>query len=131
MAKKLDHVAVAVPSIDEALPFYRDALGLDYRGKEEVADQGVKVGVFIAGEVRVELLEPTSPGSSVAKFLDKRGAGLHHIALAVDDIKAELARLASANVSLIDASPRKGAGGALIAFIHPGKAGVLVELVER
>jgi len=132
MERKLDHVAVAVRSISEALPFYRDVLGLEYRGEETVPGQGVKVAVLGAGENRIELLEPTTPDSPVARFLEKNGPGLHHIALCTDDLAAELERLAAKGVRLIDAVPRNGAEGTRIAFLHPrAAAGVLIELVER
>jgi methylmalonyl-CoA/ethylmalonyl-CoA epimerase len=132
MERIVDHVAVAVRSISEALPFYRDMLGLEYRGDEAVPGQGVKVAVLEAGETRVELLEPTAPDSPVARFLDSKGPGLHHIAFRIEGLADELKRLAGQGVRLIDSEPRKGAEGARIAFLHPGAAGgVLIELVER
>ena len=132
MARKLDHVAVAVRSISAALPFYRDVLGLAYHGEEDVSGQGVKVAVLAAGDVRIELLEPTSPESPVARFLDKKGEGLHHVAFRADDLALELKDLAGKGVRLIDPEPRSGAEGTHIAFLHPGAgAGVLIELVER
>ncbi len=132
MAKKVDHVAVAVRSIEESLRFYRDLLGLEHIGDEEVAEQKVRVAVLRAGETRVELLEPTAPDSPVARFIDKKGEGLHHIAFRVDGIEGELERLAAHGTRLIDAHPRVGAEGARIGFIHPAASGgVLIELVER
>jgi methylmalonyl-CoA/ethylmalonyl-CoA epimerase len=132
MARKLDHVAVAVHSINAALPFYRDVLGLVYQGEEDVPGQGVKVAVLAAGDVRIELLEPTAPDSPVARFLDKKGEGLHHIAFRADDIAVELKDLSARGVRLIDPEPRSGAEGTCIAFLHPDAgAGVLIEFVER
>lgn len=132
MAKKVDHVAVAVRSIEESLRFYRDLLGLEHIGDEEVAEQKVRVAVLRAGETRVELLEPTASDSPVARFIATKGEGLHHIAFRVDGIEGELERLAAHGTRLIDAQPRVGAEGARIGFIHPAaSSGVLIELVER
>jgi len=132
MTKKVDHLAVAVRSIEKSLPFYKDLLGLDHMGDEEVAEQKVKVAVLGAGETRVELLEPTAPDSPVARFIEKSGEGLHHIAFRVDGIDAELKRLAAQGTRLIDAQSRVGAEGARIGFVHPAASGgVLIELVER
>ncbi len=132
MAKRVDHVAVAVRSIEDSLGFYRDLLGLEHVGDEEVAEQRVRVAVLRAGETRVELLEPTAPDSPVGRFIDRSGEGLHHIAFRVEKIDDELARLAAGGTKLIDRKPRTGAEGARIAFIHPATSGgVLVELVER
>ncbi len=132
MVDSLDHVAIAVRSIDEALPFYRDVLGLDLLGFEEVPTQKIKVAVLSAGQTRIELLEPVSPESPVQKYLDKNGEGLHHIAFRSDGIEAELDRLDRAGIRLVDRSPRPGAEGARIAFLHPKATGkVLIELVER
>lgn len=132
MQGKLDHVAVAVHSISAALPFYRDVLGLEYKGEESVPGQKVTVAVLEAGDTRIELLEPAAPDSPVARFLDGKGEGLHHLAFRVRGLEAELERLSEQGVRLIDAKPRSGAEGTRIAFIHPGAAGgVLIELVER
>ena len=132
MVDSLDHVAIAVRSIDEALPLYRDVLGLDLLGFEEVPTQKVKVAVLSAGQTRIELLEPVSPESPVQKYLDKNGEGLHHIAFRSEGIEAELDRLDRAGIRLVDRSPRPGAEGARIAFLHPKATGkVLIELVER
>ena len=129
---KIEHIGIATHRIDDALRFWRDALGLRVVETEEVAEQGVRVAMLPLGEPRVELLEPTSESSPVAKFLQKRGAGVHHIAVRVDDIRASLARLKGQGVRLIDESPRVGAGGCLVAFVHPTSAGgVLLELVEH
>ncbi|MDQ1524233.1 MAG: methylmalonyl-CoA/ethylmalonyl-CoA epimerase [Pyrinomonadaceae bacterium] len=129
---KIEHIGIATYKIDDALKFWRDALGLSVVETEEVAEQGVRVAMLPVGEPRIELLEPTSDASSVAKFLEKRGAGIHHIAVGVDDIRAALARLKAQGARLIDESPRVGAGGCLVAFVHPASAGgVLLELVEH
>ena len=129
---RIEHIGIATQRIDEALEFWRDALGLRVVETEEVEDQGVRVAMLPVGEPRIELLEPTHPASPVAKFLEKRGAGIHHIAVRVDDIRAALARLKEQGARLIDETPRVGAGGCLVAFIHPSSAGgVLLELVER
>ena len=129
---KIDHVGIATRELSEALGFWRDALGLEVVETEEVAEQGVRVAMLPIGETRVELLEPTSEASPVAKFLEKRGAGIHHIAVRVDDIRATLAHLKEQGLRLIDETPRTGAGGCLVAFIHPSSAqGVLLELVEH
>ena len=124
----VDHVAVAVPSIEEARPLYERLSGVSGSPVEELPEQGVRV--LFVGEV--ELLEPLSPESSVARFLERRGPGLHHIAYRTPDIHAELARLAEAGFELIDTEPRPGAGGHLVAFLHPRSTGkTLVELVQR
>ena len=129
---KIEHIGIATHKIDDALVFWRDALGLSVLDTEEVAEQGVRVAMLPLGEPRVELLEPTSESSPVAKFLEKRGPGIHHIAVRVDDIRATLAHLKQQGMRLIDDAPRVGAGGCLVAFVHPAAAGgVLLELVEH
>ena len=129
---KIEHIGIATRTLDDALGFWRDALGLEVEEVEEVAEQGVRVAMLPIGETRVELLEPTSEASPIARFLEKRGAGVHHIAVRVDDIGATLMRLKEKGLRLIDEVPRKGAGGCLVAFIHPSSAnGVLLELVEH
>jgi methylmalonyl-CoA/ethylmalonyl-CoA epimerase len=129
---KIEHLGVATRALDDALEFWRDALGLEVVHTEEVEDQRVRVAMLPIGETRVELLEPTSEDSPIAKFLEKRGPGIHHIAVRVDDIRATLATLKERGARLIDETPRKGAGGCLVAFIHPSAAnGVLLELVEH
>ncbi len=129
---KIEHIGIATHNIDDALKFWRDALGLRVVETEEVAEQGVRVAMLPVGEPRIELLEPISESSPVAKFLEKRGAGIHHIAVRVDDIRATLQRLKEGGARLIDETPRTGAGGCLVAFIHPATAGgVLLELVEH
>ncbi|MBI4676265.1 MAG: methylmalonyl-CoA epimerase [Elusimicrobia bacterium] len=130
--KGLAHIAVAVRDIEEASRFYRDVLGLQSSGLETVPEQKVKVAFFSGGGADVELLEPTSPDSPIAKFLETRGPGLHHLAFEVDDLEAEMKRLRGLGVSFIDSAPRPGSHGARVAFIHPKSAGgVLVELCER
>lgn len=129
---KIEHIGIATHKIDDALEFWRDALGLRVVETEEVAEQGVRVAMLPLGEPRVELLEPTSDASPVAKFLEKRGPGIHHIAVRVDDIRASLQRLKEQGARLIDDAPRVGAGGCLVAFVHPSATGgVLLELVEH
>ncbi len=131
MRARLDHIGIAVADLDAALRFYRDALGLEVEAPEEVASQRVRAHFIPAGEVALELLEATAPDSPIARYVEKRGPGLHHITLRVDDIEAALARLKARGVRLIDERPREGAHGSLVAFIHPGSAhGVLVELKQ-
>jgi methylmalonyl-CoA/ethylmalonyl-CoA epimerase len=129
---KLDHIGIATRQIDEALGLWRDTLGLSLDHEEEVVEQGVRVGMLAIGDTHVELLEPLSDDSPVGRFLKKRGPGVHHIAVRVDDIRAELARLKTRGARLIDPEPRVGAGGCLVAFVHPSSTGgVLLELVEH
>jgi LAO/AO transport system kinase len=127
----LDHVGIAVGDLAQALAFYRDALGLEVEPPEEVPSQRVRAHLVPVGEATLELLEPTAPDSPIAKFIEKRGPGVHHLTLRVDDIHAALARLKDRGVRLIDDQPRPGAEGALIAFVHPASThGVLVELKQ-
>lgn len=131
MTKKINHIGVAVKSIEAAAPFYRDVLGMVFEGTEVVAEQKVKVAFFSVGESRVELLEPTADDSPVAKFLEKNGEGTHHVAYEVDDLVATLEKLKAAGVRLIDEVPRCGAHGTKIAFLHPkASGGVLTELCQ-
>lgn len=132
MKATLDHVGIAVTDIGEALAFYRDALGLEIRPAEEVPSQKVRAHFMPAGETALELLEATAGDSLIARFTDKRGPGLHHITLRVEDLAAALDELRARGVRLIDDTPRPGAHGSLVAFIHPSSAqGVLVELTQR
>lgn len=132
MKATLDHIGIAVGDLSQALAFYRDALGLDVEPPEEVPSQRVRAHFVPVGEATIELLEPTSADSPIAKFIEKRGPGVHHVTLRVDDIRAALARLTARGVRLIDEVPREGAEGALIAFVHPASThGVLVELKQR
>ena len=131
MTNGIDHVGIAVKSIDEASKFWVDMLGFRLSRIEEVPEQKVRVAILKAGETTIELLEPTSPDSPVQRFLEKRGEGLHHLTLETDDLAGQLKKLKAANGDLIDEQPRTGAGGAKIAFLHPKSAyGVLVELCE-
>ena len=131
MKATLDHIGIAVANIDEALRFYRDALGLEIEAPEEVSSQRVRAHFIPLGQSALELLEATDDSSPIAKYNAKRGPGLHHITLRVDDIAAALARLRERGVRLIDEVPRPGAHGSLVAFVHPSSAhGVLVELMQ-
>jgi methylmalonyl-CoA/ethylmalonyl-CoA epimerase len=137
MKATLDHIGIAVANLDEALAFYRDALGLEIEAPEDVASQRVRAHFIPLGSpaertgASLELLQATDPSSPIAKYLEKRGPGLHHLTLRVDDIAAALARLKAHGVRLIDEAPRPGAHGSLVAFIHPSSAhGVLVELKQ-
>ena len=128
---KINHLGIATKGIDEALGFWADALGLENLHSEIVEDQKVRVAMLPIGESRIELLEPTSDDSPISKFLEKRGAGIHHIAIEVDDIEAALEQLKAKGMRLIDQSPRIGAEGCLVAFVHPSSTnGVLLELVQ-
>ena len=130
-AKAVNHIGIAVRSIDAQRSFYEGALGAVFEGVEEVPDQKVRVGFFRIGGVRLELLEPTDPTSTVAAFLEKRGEGLHHVALTVEGIEARIAELKQAGVRMIDDKPRPGAHHMQIAFLHPKSTfGVLTELCE-
>lgn len=131
MTDKINHIGIAVKNIETATPLYRDILGMQFEGVEEVAEQKVRVAFFGVGESRIELLEPTSPDSPVARFLEKNGEGIHHLAYQVEDLAATLRQLKAAGVRLIDEVPRRGAHGTLIAFLHPkATAGVLTELCQ-
>ena len=129
--KSLNHIGIAVRSIDEQKAFYEGALGLAFEGLEDVPSQKVRVAFFRAGDVRIELLEPTDPESPITKFLDKRGEGLHHLAFAVEDIQARIDELKHSGFRMIDERPRAGAHHMQIAFVHPKSSfGVLTELCE-
>lgn len=131
-APVLDHVAIAVKDLDAAIAVYRDVLGLTLHETEEVADQQVMTAIFGEGTGRIELISPTTQDSGVARFLEKRGEGLHHICLQVPDIRAALKKLEEGGHQLIDREPRIGAGGKLIAFLHPKAGrGVLIELSQN
>ncbi len=130
--KNIDHIGIAVKSIEQAGKFYTDVLGLDIEDIETVAEQKVNVAFIPITDSEVELLESIEPDGPVAKYIEKRGEGIQHIAFRVDDIKQSLAELKEKGVRLIDQTPRHGAGGAKIAFIHPKETnGVLVEICER
>jgi methylmalonyl-CoA epimerase len=128
----LDHVGIAVSNLDDALRFYRDALGLEIDAPEEVVSQRVRAHFVPVGEAALELLEATAEDSPIAKYVGRRGPGLHHITLRVEDIRGALNQLRARGVRLIDEQPREGAHGSLVAFIHPSSAhGVLVELTQQ
>lgn len=132
MLHGFDHIAIAVPSLDQALPIWRDLLGFEMHGIEVVADQKVRVAILTKGGDRVELVEPTSVDSPVAKYIAKHGPGLHHVCLLVDGLKDLLDRLKASGVQLIDEEPKPGANGRDIAFVHPRSVGgVLIELSEK
>jgi methylmalonyl-CoA/ethylmalonyl-CoA epimerase len=131
MKVTLDHIGIAVKDLRDALAFYVDALGLELQAVEDVPAEGVRACFIPVGEARLELLEATAADSPIARYVEKRGAGLHHITLRVEDIHQALAQLKSRGVRLIDNQPRVGAEGALVAFIHPaGTHGVLIELKQ-
>ena len=129
---KIDHIGIATDAIEQALPVWRDALGLTVDSRDEVGEQGVRVAMLAIGDTHIELLEPLAPDSPVGKFLQKRGPGIHHIAVRVSNIRKALSELKEKGARLIDETPRVGANGCLVAFIHPSAAnGVLLELVEH
>ena len=132
MLKKIDHIGIAVTSLEEAIPFYEKALGLKCEHIEEVASQKVKTAFFAVGEVHIELLEPTASDSPVAKFLEKNGSGGHHVAFGTDDVPDQLKQAKEAGCRLINESPIDGAGGKQIAFLHPKSTfGVLTEFCSK
>jgi methylmalonyl-CoA/ethylmalonyl-CoA epimerase len=132
MIKKVDHIGIAVKSIEEALPFYTDVLGLEVQGIEEVESEKLKVAFIKVGDTKLELLEATSPDSAVAKHIEKRGEGIHHVALGVDSIQERIDEIKAKGIQMIQDQPKVGAGGALVAFMHPKSTGrVLVELCEK
>ncbi len=134
MFEQIDHVGIAVANLDEAIKPYMELFGLKKENVEfeEVPEQKVKVAVFMAGPNRLELLQPTSPESTIAKFIEKKGEGMHHLAMRVKDIEKALADAKAKGIKLIDEKPRAGAGEAKIAFLHPkSTGGVLIELTER
>ncbi len=129
---KINHLGIAVKEIDEALKFWQDALGLENVHTEEVAEQKVRTAMLPIGETKIELLEPTAADSPIAKFLEKRGGGIHHIAVEVENIVESLAKLKAQGARLIDETPKIGAENCLIAFVHPSASGgVLLELVQK
>jgi methylmalonyl-CoA/ethylmalonyl-CoA epimerase len=131
MLTKINHIGIAVKSLDETLPFYRDNLGMEFMGIEEVAEQKVRVAMLQVGESKIELLEPTSADSPVAKFIEKNGPGIHHLAYEVGDIEAAIAKMLGDGARMIDETPRNGAHGTRIAFVHPKSSnGVLTELCQ-
>ena len=131
-AAQIDHIGIAVQSLNEALAFYQDALGLEASGLVTVAQEQVRVAILPAGEPRIELLEATSNDSPIARFLERRGEGLHHIAMKVPDLNAAVARLKAAGSRLVTEQVQIGAGGYRYVFVHPKSArGVLLELIEE
>ncbi len=132
MVKKVDHIGVAVSNLEEAISFYTGILDLELEGIEVVADQKVRVAFLPVGDTEIELLESTEPGGPIAKFIEKKGQGIQHIAFRVENIEEALEDMRKKGIRLIDEKPRYGAGGAKIAFLHPKSThGVLVELCER
>ena len=130
--KQIDHIGIAVEDLDRQVKFYNDVLGLKCSEIEEVPDQKVKVAIFPVGEVRIELLQPTAEDSPIARFLEKKGEGIHHIAYLVSDLDTNLKHLKEQEIQLIDSKPRIGAGAHKIAFLHPQSTfGVLTELCEH
>ena len=131
MIKKVNHIAVVVPDLDSSMKFWVDGLGLEFTNKEHVASQSVDVAFLTVGDSKIELLQPTDNESGVARYLEKKGSGMHHICFEVDDIEAVLTKLKAADVQLINEAPVLGSDGRKFAFIHPKSAnGVLVELYE-
>jgi methylmalonyl-CoA epimerase len=129
---KIEHIGIAVTSLEEAVAAYEDSLGLAVTRYEDVPEDGVRVAMIPVGDSRLELLEATTPESPVARFLARRGPGIHHIAFEVDDIDQTLNRLKTAGARVVDEVPRRGAGGTRVAFVHPSSlGGVLLELVEH
>ena len=131
MITKIDHLGIAVRSLDEAMVYYQDVLGLTCEGREEVESQKVRTAFFACGDVHLELLEPTAEDSPIAKFLDKNGPGIHHLAFATDDITGQLAQAGAKGARLIHEIPFAGAGDKLVAFLHPKSTfGVLTEFCQ-
>lgn len=130
MINRIDHIGIAVKSIEDALKLYTDALGLEVKDIEIVEAQKVRTAIIPVGESKIELIESTDPEGVIARYIEKRGEGLHHLALAVSDIEQALDDLQSKDVPLIDEKPRSGVEDSRIAFLHPKAAGVLIELVE-
>lgn len=132
MLGKIEHIAIAVADIDAALSHYRDVWALELESRERVEDQGVEEAMLPLGESYLQLLAPTGPDTTVAKFLERRGEGLHHIAYEVEDLEGALSRLKELGIPLIDEQPRRGGRGHMVAFVHPkGNHGLLVELIQR
>jgi methylmalonyl-CoA/ethylmalonyl-CoA epimerase len=129
---KVDHIGIAVSNLDDAIKLYKDVLGLELHGIEEVEEQKVKVAFLPVGDTEIELLESTSPEGPIARYIEAKGQGIQHIAFQVDNIETALEEMKSKGMRLIDEKPRYGAGGAKIAFLHPKSTnGVLIELCER
>lgn len=132
MLRKIDHLGIAVRSLDEAVDYYEKALGLMCKGREEVPSQGVRVAFFMVGDVRLELIAPTSGECAVSKYLEKNGEGLHHVAFETDDIVAQLQKARDAGCRLVNEIPVEGADGRQVAFLHPKSThGVLTEFCSK
>ena len=132
MIKEIDHIGIAVNDLKEAMSIYKDLLGLEFMGTETIEDQKIIHATFLADRVKIELVQSTHPDGPIGKFIEKRGEGIHHIAFRVENIDESLKELRAKGVKLINETPRIGAGGAKIAFIHPkDMKGVLIELMER
>jgi methylmalonyl-CoA/ethylmalonyl-CoA epimerase len=132
MIQKISHIGIAVKSLDEVIPYYEKSLGMKCEGREEVASQKVKVAFFPVGDTRIELLEPTSPDSPIAKFIEQKGEGIHHVAFQTTDVNAQLAQAKEAGVRLINETPVPGAHGMQVAFLHPKSThGVLTEFCSE
>jgi methylmalonyl-CoA/ethylmalonyl-CoA epimerase len=132
MLHKIEHIALAVGDLDATIAFYRDVWGLEVSHRERVEDQGVEEAMLPLGESHLQLLAPTGPDTTVGKFVERRGEGIHHIAYEVDDLESALAELKSKGVKLIDERPRRGGRGHMVAFVHPrNNHGILVELIQR
>ncbi|MGM0689471.1 MAG: methylmalonyl-CoA epimerase [Bacillota bacterium] len=132
MFEKIDHIGIAVSDLEKAISFYRDQIGLEFKGTEVVEEQKVKVAFFPVGESKIELLQTTVPSGPVGVFIEKKGEGIHHLSFRVNNIEDKLKELKDKGIALIDEKPRYGAGGAKIAFLHPkSTGGVLIEICER
>jgi len=132
MIKKVDHIGIAVKSLDKTLPFYTEVLQLPLLGIEEVVSEKVRVAFLKAGETKLELLEPLNEESAIAKYIEKRGEGIHHVALGVDSIEERIREIKEKGIRMINEEPKTGAGGALVAFMHPKSTeGILYELCEK
>lgn len=132
MIKKVDHIGIAVRSLEQALPFYTEVLNLPLIGIEEVTSEKVRVAFISVGETKLELLEPTSDESAIAKFIEKRGEGIHHVALGVSSIEERIEDMKNKGIKMIHNQPKLGAGGALVAFMHPkSTGGILYEFCQK
>ena len=131
MIQRIDHIGVAVNSIEEAMKVYRNLPGLEVAHDEIMAEEKVRIAMIPVGESRIELLESTDPAGIIANYIERRGEGIHHLALEVNDIEQTLETLKENGIPLIDEKPRKGAGGSLVAFLHPRGTKILLELVQH
>jgi len=132
MIKKIDHIGIAVAELEPAVAFYRDILRLEFEGYQTLPDRGLRVGIFKVGNVHIELLESISPDSAIAKYIERNGEGMHHIAFESDDVQSALDQLGDSGVRLIDKTPQPGAAGSQVAFLHPKSTNrVLMELCQK